>query len=327
MTTENTVGSTLIEHAGIEIIPESERHAKPRDLFWPWFAANVSVFSMTYGSYLGRETPIGRTCLYIGAADTAIALLAGLSIFAIVFAQGLEPAAGPGLILQTLARNLFRPKQWRITPVVAHIEQIGLNAAPIVVLLTFMVGAVVAFLGATVLANFGAGIFTVDLVAFSFLREFGVLLTAILLAGRTRFPVHLRALLAYAVGGLALFTSMALTYWGARFVHSGLISVMFGLAPLMAGIMASFVLGEKSLTVWKVLGTLLGVTGLGVVFLYGADLGGEHFSGGLAALVGSVFFYSAGLVWLKRIGDDSPPLATTVTATSGMTIPGDPLLR
>ncbi len=57
---------------------------------------------MTYGSYLGRETPIGRTCLYIGAADTAIALLAGLSIFAIVFAQGLEPAAGPGLILQTL---------------------------------------------------------------------------------------------------------------------------------------------------------------------------------------------------------------------------------
>ena len=90
-----------------------------------------------------------------------------------------------GLILQTLARNLFRPKQWRITPVVAHIEQIGLNAAPIVVLLTFMVGAVVAFLGATVLANFGAGIFTVDLVAFSFLREFGGLLTAILLAGRT----------------------------------------------------------------------------------------------------------------------------------------------
>ena len=98
-----------------------------------------------------------------------------------------------GLILQTLARNLFRPKQWRITPMVAHIEQIGLNAAPIVVLLTFMVGAVVAFLGATVLANFGAGIFTVDLVAFSFLREFGVLLTAILLAGRTAcaFPAQI----------------------------------------------------------------------------------------------------------------------------------------
>jgi phospholipid/cholesterol/gamma-HCH transport system permease protein len=68
---------------------------------------------------------------------------------------------------------------------VAHIEQTGLDAAPIVALLTFLVGAVVAFLGATVLASFGASIFTVDLVAFSFLREFGVLLTAILMAGRT----------------------------------------------------------------------------------------------------------------------------------------------
>lgn len=90
-----------------------------------------------------------------------------------------------GLILETFARSIFRPKRWRVTPMVAHIEQTGLDAAPIVALLTFLVGAVVAFLGATVLKSFGATIFTVDLVAFSFLREFGVLLTAILIAGRT----------------------------------------------------------------------------------------------------------------------------------------------
>lgn len=90
-----------------------------------------------------------------------------------------------GLILETFARSLFRPKRWRITPMIAHLEQVGLDAAPIVALLTFLVGAVVAFLGATVLKSFGATIFTVDLVAFSFLREFGVLLTAILIAGRT----------------------------------------------------------------------------------------------------------------------------------------------
>lgn len=90
-----------------------------------------------------------------------------------------------GLILETFGRGMFRPKRWRITPMVAHIEQTGLDAAPIVALLTFLVGAVVAFLGATVLKSFGATIFTVDLVAFSFLREFGVLLTAILIAGRT----------------------------------------------------------------------------------------------------------------------------------------------
>ena len=57
---------------------------------------------MTYGSYLERGTSIPRTCLYIALADTAVALMAGLSIFAIVFSRGLEPAAGPGLILQTL---------------------------------------------------------------------------------------------------------------------------------------------------------------------------------------------------------------------------------
>ncbi|MGR3965573.1 ABC transporter permease [Pseudomonas sp. 910_23] len=90
-----------------------------------------------------------------------------------------------GLILETFVRGMFRPKRWRLTPMVAHIEQTGLDAAPIVALLTFLVGAVVAFLGATVLKSFGATIFTVDLVAFSFLREFGVLLTAILIAGRT----------------------------------------------------------------------------------------------------------------------------------------------
>ena len=42
----------LANSLGIEIIAESERTARPRDLFWPWFAANVSVFGMSYGSYL-----------------------------------------------------------------------------------------------------------------------------------------------------------------------------------------------------------------------------------------------------------------------------------
>ena len=90
-----------------------------------------------------------------------------------------------GLTLESLAHGLLHPRRWRLTPLVAQIEETAWNAIPIVALLTFMVGAVVAFLGSTVLAGFGAGIYTVNLVAFSFLREFGVLLTAILLAGRT----------------------------------------------------------------------------------------------------------------------------------------------
>ena len=42
----------LMERQGIEIVAESERTAKPSDLFWPWFAANISVFGMGYGSYI-----------------------------------------------------------------------------------------------------------------------------------------------------------------------------------------------------------------------------------------------------------------------------------
>ncbi|MGO1691576.1 MAG: MlaE family lipid ABC transporter permease subunit [Marinobacter sp.] len=90
-----------------------------------------------------------------------------------------------GQILATLFTILPRPSRWRVTPFVAAVQSTGLNALPIVALLTFLVGAVVAFLGATVLSDFGATIYTVNLVAFSFLREFGVLLAAILLAGRT----------------------------------------------------------------------------------------------------------------------------------------------
>ncbi|OMQ24557.1 MULTISPECIES: MlaE family ABC transporter permease [Serratia] len=90
-----------------------------------------------------------------------------------------------GLTLQALFGSLLRPARWRLTSLVANIQQIGLNAVPIIMLLTFLVGAVIAFLGSTVLATFGAGIFTVHLVVFSFLREFAVLLTAILMAGRT----------------------------------------------------------------------------------------------------------------------------------------------
>ncbi|WXL25571.1 ABC transporter permease [Ectopseudomonas mendocina] len=90
-----------------------------------------------------------------------------------------------GMTLAAMLAIILKPQRWRMTSLVAHLQQSGLNAVPIVALLTFLVGAVVAFLGATVLADFGASIYTVDLVAFSFLREFGVLLTAILMAGRT----------------------------------------------------------------------------------------------------------------------------------------------
>lgn len=90
-----------------------------------------------------------------------------------------------GLVLETLARTLLQPRRWRIASLVVQLEQTTLDALPIVSLLSLMVGAVIAFLGATVLNAYGASVFTVDLVSFAFLREFGAVLAAILLAGRT----------------------------------------------------------------------------------------------------------------------------------------------
>ncbi len=57
---------------------------------------------MVYGSYLPQSTSVARTSITIAVMDTVVALLAGMAIFPIVFANGLEPGAGPGLIFNTL---------------------------------------------------------------------------------------------------------------------------------------------------------------------------------------------------------------------------------
>jgi phospholipid/cholesterol/gamma-HCH transport system permease protein len=90
-----------------------------------------------------------------------------------------------GESLSKLLRMLREPRRFRLTATISHMEQVGLDAVPLVVLLSYLVGAVIAFLGANILQDFGATIYVVELVSVAFLREFGVLLTAILLAGRT----------------------------------------------------------------------------------------------------------------------------------------------
>jgi len=57
---------------------------------------------MAYGAYMPGNVSIGKTVLMVGALDTLVALVAGLIIFPIVFSNGLEPSAGPGLLFQTL---------------------------------------------------------------------------------------------------------------------------------------------------------------------------------------------------------------------------------
>ena len=123
------------------------------------------------------------------AAVSGNPLLRGLGRIGLTLEQGCRACLGlagfVGQIIETWSRTVRHPRRWRATSVIAQIQRSAVDAIPIVALLSFMVGMVVAFLGATVLANFGASIFSVHLVAFSFMREFGVLLPAILIAGRT----------------------------------------------------------------------------------------------------------------------------------------------
>jgi phospholipid/cholesterol/gamma-HCH transport system permease protein len=90
-----------------------------------------------------------------------------------------------GQVIVTGLSALATPRRIRIVPLFYHLERVGLNALPIVGLLAFLIGVVVAFQGADQLRRFGAEIFTVDLLGLSILREMAVLMTAIIVAGRS----------------------------------------------------------------------------------------------------------------------------------------------
>ena len=84
-----------------------------------------------------------------------------------------------------MARLLRHPARLRLRATVRQMEQTGLDATPIVGLLSFLIGVVMAFQGADQLRRFGGEIYTVNLLGITILRELGVLLAAIIIAGRS----------------------------------------------------------------------------------------------------------------------------------------------
>ncbi len=90
-----------------------------------------------------------------------------------------------GEVAVTLGRLLINPRQIRWRPLLAVLETAGAHALPIVGLLSFLMGLVIAYQGGVQLRNYGANIFVVELVALTMLRELAPLLTAIIVAGRT----------------------------------------------------------------------------------------------------------------------------------------------
>jgi phospholipid/cholesterol/gamma-HCH transport system permease protein len=90
-----------------------------------------------------------------------------------------------GEVMTALARCARNPARLRPTSVVFHVEQFGFRAVPIIVLINFLVGCIVAQQGVFQLSRFGAATFVVDLIGILVLRELAVLLTSIMVAGRS----------------------------------------------------------------------------------------------------------------------------------------------
>ena len=114
-------------------------------------------------------------------------------------------------------------------------------------------------------------------------------------------PWHRTARRTYVAAGIGMYTAMLSLYWGAQFIPSGWISVIFGTSPIMTGVLAALLLGERSLSIPQLGGILIGMAGLCLIFGTGVSLGMQSVHGFIAVLT-AAFCYSTSLVWVKRIG-------------------------
>ncbi len=143
---------------------------------------------------------------------------------------------------------------------------------------------------------------------------------ALVAATRTAFPWHPAARRLYAVSGLSLCVSMLLTYWGALHIPSGLISVIFGLSPLVTGVFAALWLSERTLTPQRLTGLAIALAGLWLIF--GQPWPGDgHATLGTAAVVAGMVVQALGLVWIKRLNVRVSSLAIT-SGSLGVAMPG-----
>lgn len=135
---------------------------------------------------------------------------------------------------------------------------------------------------------------------------FALALTLIL---EKRLPYSLSALRSYAAGSLGIFGGMVFVYWAAPFVSSGLISMMHGLAPVLTGVLAYYLLNE-SLGWRKLVGVLLSLLGLMAVFYDGLHISDINVYA-IAALLMSVALYSLCGVMTKKVAAPISPLQQT----------------
>ena len=152
-----------------------------------------------------------------------------------------------GHLLRTVGYSIVNWRRIRWAAVFALAERAGLDAIPIVAVTTFFIGAVVGLLGANLLQKFGAQVFAVELIGISVLREFNVLITALLLAGRSAssFAAEIGAMKmnqeidAMRVLGVDPFDALVFPRFAALFFTIPLLVFIATIAGLFGGLVVA----------------------------------------------------------------------------------------
>ena len=113
----------------------------------------------------------------------------------------------------------------------------------------------------------------------------------------------------YVAAAIGIYGALMCVYWGAQSQTSGMISVLFGLTPLVTSALACYLLQERGLTTDKILGMVLGIAGLLVIFF--AELGKESLLSGLLVLLTAVFLHAFSTVAVKRSAIELNPFDVT----------------
>ena len=132
------------------------------------------------------------------------------------------------------------------------------------------------------------------------------LAVSVLLLLKVKFPIHKVALSSYVAGSLSLIGSQIFTYAATPYLSSGLIALMFGLAPIMAGLIGRFGFQQKLASLqWLGMGT--SIIGLAMICLSGSQ---KHVQPiGIVLMLISVFAYSLSIFLVKKINADVQPMA------------------
>ena len=131
---------------------------------------------------------------------------------------------------------------------------------------------------------------------------------------RKPFPWHAAARNTYLAAGLGIFGAMLCVYYSAQFIPSGLVSVIFGIAPLLSSVAAAIWLGERSLGWQRVMGLVLGLLGLLVIFrdslVLDEHVNPNYLEGVLGILLAACLQVGSAVV-IKRISVELPALSIT----------------